>query len=166
MLVERDKIGVVSIGAHPAWASGTERFRTLYQLLAALSRAGRLEDVHAVTLTSLLDATGADRAAILLFDDDGVIRFKASRGLSAEYQTAVTGHSPWPRGTRDAQPLVVPDVLIDGSIASYREALLREGVRAVAFIPLALDAGVLGKFMLKNRPMAAWRPGLRWAGAG
>jgi PAS domain S-box-containing protein len=153
MLVERDKIGVMSSGVHPAaWMSGTERFRTLYQLLAALSRAGTLDEVYDVTLTSLLDATGADRAAILLFDDDGVIRFKASRGLSAEYQTAVTGHSPWPRGTRDAQPLVVPDVLVDQSaderLASYREVLLREGVRAVVFVPLALDAGVFGKFVL------------------
>jgi PAS domain S-box-containing protein len=148
MRVGRDKIGVMSSGVHTAWASGTDRFRTLYQLLSALSRAGTLEDVYDVTLRSLLDATGADRAAILLFDDDGVIRFKASQGLSAEYQTAFTGHSPWPRGTRDAQPLVVPDVLVDESLASYREVLLREGVRAVAFVPLALDAGVLGKFVL------------------
>jgi PAS domain S-box-containing protein len=138
----------MSIVARPAWASGTERFRTLYQLLAALSRASTLEDVYDIALTSLLDATAADRAAILLFDDDGVIRFQASQGLSDEYQTAVTGHSPWPRGTRDAQPIVVPDVLVDESLASFREVLLREGVRAVAFLPLALDAGVFGKFML------------------
>jgi len=134
--------------AHPHWASGAERFRTLYQLLAALSRAGSLEDVYDVTLSSLLDATAADRAALLLFDDDGVIRFKASKGLSADYQAAVEGHSPWPRGTRDAQPLLVPDVLADESLAPYRKVLQREGIRAIAFVPLALDAGVIGKFML------------------
>src|ERR1700734_1887348 len=114
----------MSSGTHPRLMSGTERFRTLYQLLAALSRAGSLEEVYGVTLTSLLDATGADRTAILLFDDDGVSRFKASQGLSAEYQTAVTGHSPWPRGTRDARPMVVPDVMLDESLASYRDVLL------------------------------------------
>jgi PAS domain S-box-containing protein len=132
--------------------NGTERFRRLYQLLAALSRARTLEDVYDIALTSLLGATGADRAAILLFDDDGVIRFKASQGLSAAYQTAVTGHSPWPRGARDAQPIVVPDVLVDQGgdegLASFREILLQEGIRAAAFVPLALDAGVFGKFML------------------
>src|ERR1700685_2849459 len=137
----------MSMVAHPQWESA-ERFRTLYQLLAALSRAASLEDVYDVTLSSILDATAADRAALLLFDDDGVIRFKASKGLSAEYQTAVTGHSPWPRGTRDVQPLVVSDVLADDALASYREAMLREGIRALAFVPLALDAGVFGKFML------------------
>src|SRR5580698_1729416 len=141
----------MSSGTHPVSMNGTERFRRLYQLLAALSRARTLEDVYDIALTSLLGATGADRAAILLFDDDGVIRFKASQGLSAAYQTAVTGHSPWPRGARDAQPIVVPDVLVDQGgdegLASFREILLQEGIRAAAFVPLALDAGVFGKFM-------------------
>ena len=134
--------------ARPPRASGTEPFRTLYQLLAALSRASTLDDVYDVALTSLFAATDADRAAILLFDDDGVMRFKASRGLSRTYQTAVTGHSPWKRGTRDAEPKVVSDVRLDPSLATYRELFQEEGIRAVALLPLALDAGVFGKFML------------------
>jgi GAF domain-containing protein len=142
----------MSMVAHPQQSSGAERFRTLYQLLAALSRAGTLEDIYDVTITTLLDATAADRAAILLLDDDGLMRFKASRGLSTEYQTAVTAHSPWLRGTHDAQPLVVPDVSVDESLAPYREPLLREGIRAVAFVPLALDAGVFGRFTLRPAP--------------
>ena len=76
--------------------AGTSRLRTLYQLLATLSHADGLEDVYEAALASLLDATAADRAAILLFDEDGVVRFKASRGLSQEYRATVTGHSPWP----------------------------------------------------------------------
>jgi PAS domain S-box-containing protein len=77
-----------------------------------------------------------------------VIRFKATEGLSMEYQETVTGHSPWPRGARDAKPLVVPDVLRDDQLARFRECLQREGIGALVFIPLALDAGVFGKFML------------------
>jgi PAS domain S-box-containing protein len=138
----------MAVVALPQWAGGAGRFKTLYQLLAALSRASTLEGVYDAALASLLEATTADGAAILLFDDDGVIRFKASRGLSSEYQAAVTGHSPWPRGARDSQPIVVPDVLLDESLSAYREVILREGFRALAFVPLALDAGVFGKFML------------------
>jgi len=137
--------------AAPSGFSGeseVQRLRTLYQLLAALSRAKALDDVYEAAITSLLAATMADRAAILTFDDDGVIRFKAWRTLSAEYRQAVTGHTPWPLGTRDAQPLVVPDVLADKSLAAYREFFVRENIRAVAFIPLTLEAGVFGKFML------------------
>ena len=42
-------------------------------------------------LTALLSATSADRASILMFDPDGVMRFKAWRNLSDAYRTAVTG---------------------------------------------------------------------------
>jgi len=107
-----------------------------------------LEEVYNATLTSLLAGTAADRAAILMFSDDGVMRFQASRGISAEYQAAVTGHSPWRRGARDAQPIAVPDVLLDESLAEFREVFLREGIRALTFIPLVLSGGVFGKFML------------------
>ena len=94
----------MSFIADPSSADDAEvrRLRTLYQLLAALSQASALEEVYDAALTSLLNATVADRAAILLFDDDDVMRFKAWRSISAEYRAAVTGHSPWPRGTRDA----------------------------------------------------------------
>jgi PAS domain S-box-containing protein len=136
--------------AHPEWAGEADvrRLNTLYELLASLSRAKGLEDVYEAALTSLLEATSADRAAILLFDDDSVLRFKAWRGLSDEYRKAITGHTPWPKGTRDAQPIVIPDVLADESLQAYTEVLAREGIRALGFVPLALDAGVFGKFML------------------
>jgi PAS domain S-box-containing protein len=138
----------MAMTSHSVWTGEAERFRTLYQLLAALGRASTPEEVYAVALTSLIEATAADRAAILLFDEDGVIRIKASRCLSPGCQEAVTGHSPWPRGTRDAQPVVVPDVLLDESLAKYRELLLGEGIRALIFVPLALNTGVVGNFML------------------
>src|SRR5579862_7713937 len=127
----------------PSMAAEAEvgRLRTLYRLLAAVSRASALEDVYEAALTSLLEATAADRAAILIFDDDGVIRFKASRGLSPEYQQGVTGHSPWPRGAQAASPVLISDVADEESLASFRDVLEREGIRAIAFLPLALDAG-------------------------
>src|SRR5579863_10125570 len=124
------------------------RLTTLYRLLAALNLANSMDAVFQASISSLLDATAADRAAILLFDDDGVIRFKASRGLSQEYQAAVTGHSPWPRGTVGALPRVIADVLNDESLTGFHEVLAREKIRGVAFIPLALNEGVFGKFML------------------
>ena len=144
----RGRIKLMPVAARPGSTSGADRFQSLYQLLAALSRASGLEDVYDAALTSLLEATAADRAAILLFDDDGVMRFKASRGLSERYQAATAGHSPWQRGTLDANAVCVPDALADASLAAYRDALQQEGIRALAFLPLALDAGVFGKFML------------------
>lgn len=122
--------------------------RTLYALLAELAHADSLEHVYNAAIASLLSATAADRASILLFDEDGVMRFKASKGLSESYMQAVTGHTPWRKGERDAEPLVVPDVLLDPDLKAYEEVFQREGIRALAFIPLALNEGVTGKFML------------------
>jgi PAS domain S-box-containing protein len=107
-----------------------------------------LEEIHEAAINALLAATSAGRAAILRFDGDGVIRFKAWRDLSLEYRQAVTGHTPWPRGTRNAQPIAVADVVSEASLAEYAAVLARERIRALAFIPLEFDAGVVGKFML------------------
>ncbi len=128
--------------------SSSGRFKILYQLLAALSQARGLGEVYEAALSSLLDATEANRAAILLFDDDGVMRFKASRHLSSTYRAAVTGHTPWKRGQMDAQPIMVPDVSRDESLATHRGVFSHEGIAALAFVPLKFGGGVFGKFML------------------
>ncbi|HWE51484.1 MAG TPA: PAS domain S-box protein [Bryobacteraceae bacterium] len=140
----------MSVVTYPGTAADLEvgRLRTLYHLLTALSKATALEEIYAAALAGLLEATGADRAAILLFDDDDVMRFKAAQGLSQEYQQTVAGESPWHRGEMNASPVLVADVFEDPGVARFRDAFAREGIRAVAFIPLALEAGVFGKLML------------------
>ena len=140
----------MSVVSHPNWAGKAEvrRLNSLYELLAALSRASALEDVYASAINSLLAATSADRAAILIFDDDAVIRFKWWHGLSSEYRQAVTGHTPWPKGTLGARPFFIADVLGDESLAAYHEVFVREGIRALGFVPLELEAGVFGKIIL------------------
>lgn len=130
----------------------------MYQLLSTLSRATALQDIYDAAITGLLSATEADRAAILMFDDDGVMRFKAWQGLSEPYRAAVTGHSPWSRGARDTRPRAIADAAADAGLAPFREVLEREGIRALAFIPLALDAGVFGKFMLYYAAPHHFRP--------
>jgi signal transduction histidine kinase len=93
-------------------------------------------------------ALGADRAAVLLFDPDGVMRFKAWRGLSPAYRAAVQGHTPWSRDERAPEPIVVADVTQDASLAPFAALLEREGIRALAFIPLVAGGRLLGKFMV------------------
>ena len=146
-MCQRGKIGTMSI-AHPAPASGAERFRILYELLAAMSRATALEEIYDAALTSLLRTTGADHAAIVLSNEERGIQFKASGNIPCEFQDAIAGYSPWPRGAGHPQPVVVPDVLLDESLAKERDVLLREGIRALVFVPLAIDGALLGKFIL------------------
>ena len=117
-------------------------------LTRAISYARTLEEIYEATLDALAQGLGVSRSSILLFDPDGVMRFKASRGLSATYRRAVEGHTPWTPDTPDPQPIVVSDVARDRSLEAYRQVIADEGIAALAFIPLVSVGRVIGKFML------------------
>ena len=93
---------------------------------------------------------GARRRALLdpRLRRDGVMRFKAWRGLSDEYRRAVEGHSPWPRDVHAPEPIVVPDVESDPAMAPYLPLFREEGIGALAFIPLVAGGRLIGKFMV------------------
>ncbi|HJU89484.1 MAG TPA: ATP-binding protein [Gemmatimonadaceae bacterium] len=124
------------------------QLQTLYRMSQALGRAVGVDEIYNEALASLREAFRTARASILLFDEDGVMRFKAWRALSDHYRTAVEGHSPWRRDAVDPRPIVVPDVHEDVALAGYRPTFDAEGIRALAFIPLTYDGALLGKFML------------------
>ncbi|HYE59207.1 MAG TPA: PAS domain S-box protein, partial [Rhodothermales bacterium] len=130
--------------------TGTPRspFQNIYRLVDAISRTATLQEIFGVALDSLLATLGADRASVLLFDADGVMRFKAWRGLSDAYRRAVEGHSPWTRDEADARPIVVCDAGADPSLGDLRGTVLGEGIGALAFVPLAERGRLLGKFMV------------------
>src|SRR5438270_428593 len=83
---------------------------TIHQLIGAIGRAERIEEIYEEALNGLQDTVAADRAAILLLDADGVMRFKAWHGLSEAYRQAVEGHTPWTINDANPQPVLVADV--------------------------------------------------------
>ena len=123
------------------------RLSALYRLADEVGRAKEFDSICESAVETII-AVGADRAGILLFDDEGVMRFRAERNLSAEYRAAVDGHSPWSRDTSHPQAVVIEDVLTDPTIGLLREVVAREGIRALAFIPLVSHERLLGKFMV------------------
>jgi len=118
------------------------------RLTTAIAKADSLAAVHDAALGAIQDALGVSRASILLFDTDGVMRFKAWRGLSDEYRAAVEGHTPWRPGEPAPDPIVVSDVAGEPSLERYRSVFVRERIAAMAFIPIVSSSGVVGKFML------------------
>src|SRR5215213_1464462 len=111
----------------------------------ALGRTRHLDDVYSAALDTLAECLGVSRASVLLFDPDGVMRFKAYRGLSSEYRAAVEGHSPWTPDSVDVEPLLVPDVACEPSLERYLPIFAREEIAAMAFIPLVSVGRVIGK---------------------
>lgn len=129
----------------------------IFQLSSAVGAALSVEQIFELALEHLQRALGLEKSAILIFDGDGVMRFKAWRGLSAEYRAQVEGHSPWVSGEERASPIVVADVDGDERLASLRRAIHEEGIRSLAFIPIQQQGRLLGKFMLYKQQLGAFQ---------
>ncbi len=124
------------------------KFQQLLDLTGVISRAQGPREIYRAVTQALVQALGADRAAVLLFDPDDVLRFEEWVGLSDDYRNAANGHTPWPPGARDAQPMAVSDVTQEASFAVCSDTLAKEGIRAVALFPLMGSGGVAGEIIL------------------
>ncbi len=120
----------------------------LYTLTDQLHRAQSLSAVYEASLDAMFRALSCSRASILLFDDHGVMRFVAARGLSDEYRAAVDGHSPWKPDDEPSAPIVIADIAASDLDDSLRTVIAGEGIRALAFIPLVTYGRIVGKFMV------------------
>src|SRR5690606_17030386 len=126
-----------------------EQLRTLYEMTEAAARSTQLSEIYERALEGIGRSLSVDRSSILLFDEDGILRFEAWRGLSDSYRAEVEGHSPWSPDTVDPTSIMVPDVSSAAGIEpGLRATILEEGIRAIAFVPLTFGSQLLGKFML------------------
>jgi PAS domain S-box-containing protein len=119
----------------------------LNQFTDRLFRAESLGDVFDAALDAIGRALGCQRASILLFDDAGIMKFAAWRGLSDGYRQAVEGHSPWARDTRDPQHICIEDIESADIPEPLKAIVKTEGIGALAFIPLVAKGQLVGKFM-------------------
>lgn len=119
----------------------------LFQLTNKLQRAESEEESFAAALDAILTALPCQRASILLFDDEGIMQFVASRGLSEPYRKAVAGHSPWTIAERNPIPISIEDIETSDTPQVLKIVIKREGIRALAFIPLMAGGKLIGKFM-------------------
>jgi PAS domain S-box-containing protein len=150
-LAERAASAIENSRLHHENVEGRSRAEQLYRFAQCVMVAERVEEVFEAALDAIEGALGTNRAAILLYDADGVMRFRASRHLSDGYCRAVEGHSPWPRDAIAPKPILVSDVATDADMAPYLPLFRREGIGALAFIPLVTRGRLIGKFMVYFR---------------
>jgi two-component system cell cycle sensor histidine kinase/response regulator CckA len=129
------------------------KIQQLADLAGAINRAQQPQEIYQAVTQVLMRALAADRAAVLLFDPDGKLRFEDWCGLSDEYRNALHGHIHWQRGAREAWPIAVSDVTKESSFAANRGAFRKEGIRSAAFFPLIGRSGVIGEIAVHyNEP--------------
>jgi PAS domain S-box-containing protein len=122
--------------------------RALYQFSQLQYIATNADEMHDAALDAILLAMDCQRASILLFDKDTVMRFVAWRGLSERYRKGVEGHSPWKPDAKNPKPVWINDVDIADIPKPLKSTIRSEGIRATAFIPLVSSRKLIGKFMI------------------
>ncbi|HYG22509.1 MAG TPA: PAS domain S-box protein [Verrucomicrobiae bacterium] len=144
-----DIIGVSKIARDITERKRTERQQqALFDLVATINRAAAMPEILAAAIESVCRSQGADRAAILLRDEDNVLRFKAWRNLSDPYRNAAEGHSPWRGDEVNPPPVWFKDIQASPLPPALKAVAEQEGIGALAFIPLTYEQRLLGKFML------------------
>ena len=121
--------------------------RILYQFAQQQNIATNVANIYDAVLDAIVPALGCQRAAILLFDKENVMRFVAWRGLSERYRKAVEGHSPWKPDAKRPEPVCINDIDIADLPKPLKSTIRNEGIRAAAFIPLVSSHKLIGKFM-------------------
>jgi PAS domain S-box-containing protein len=134
--------------AEAVMARRADEQAALYRFTNRLYRAETIKDVYEAALDAITGAMHCSRASILRCDTDGVMRFVAWRGLSEGYRRATTGHSPWQLDDPGPEPICMSDVDRAELNAPLREMVKREGIGALAFIPLMAEGRLVGKFMV------------------
>lgn len=124
------------------------RAELLYGLVAQVNQATSEAAVYDAALDAIERGLGTPRAAVLAYDDAGVMQFVAWRGLSDRYRAAVTGHSPWPRDAIAPEPVIVEDVTTAPGLEAYQALFVDERIGALGFFPLVADGELAGKFMV------------------
>jgi PAS domain S-box-containing protein len=119
----------------------------LLRFAQATSRSETAAGIYDPALDAASDLLGAERSAILLFDESDRMQFEAWRGLSDTYRAAVDGHSPWPRDEKDPKTILISDVTKDDRMVPYQGIFAAETIGSIGFVPIVSDR-LLGKFML------------------
>ena len=128
-------------------AQRAEEQAALHQFTQRLQHARSLGDVYGAALDAIQRALGCQRVSILLFDSKGAMRFVAWGGLSDDYRAAVDGHSPWSSDSEDPTPISIGDIERADLADGLKQTIRREGIGALAFIPVLESGRLLGKFM-------------------
>lgn len=122
--------------------------QVMYELASAVNRSVALPEIYEASLSAICHCQNTHRASVLLYDAEGVMRFKAWRGLSENYRRKVEGHSPWKRDDSAPQPVCIDDIAKSALDEDLRAVVAREGIRALAFLPITYEGRLLGKVMI------------------
>ena len=124
-----------------------DQLTLLYALAEGVQRTRNVDLVFQDAVDGLCRVLGVEGAALLVLDG-GLMRMRASSGISDRCQTGLEGYAPWPASLRDPRPMLLADVTDAPEAAPVRDALVRAGVRSMACVPLLHRGRLFGELLL------------------
>lgn len=124
-----------------------QQLLALHQFSEVLHQSARGEHVFEKALQVLCSNLGTSRAAILLSDKRGILRYVVWRGLSEGYRRATERPPAWPSSV-EPRPILIADASDEAALAATAGAAREEGVASMAFLPLSHQREVIGQISL------------------
>jgi PAS domain S-box-containing protein len=125
----------------------------LYEIAEMVNRAETFTELYEKGLETIQSLLNVDRAAILLIDEHGVMRFKAWRGLSDNYVWLVEARTSRKKDPSDLCYILVSNIDESNMHPQLQAVNHGEGIHALACIPLTIGTRLIGKLMVYfNQP--------------
>jgi|GEM_PF-298382 len=121
-----------------------ELARAQHKLILQLSATSDLTEAAGACIEAAMAISNTDCGGVYLLDDEGQLNLVASRGLSADFlrhATLYDGDSPNDHLVLEGKPVYCRSLDLRGS---HSIALQKEGLRAVAVIPLCNESEIIG----------------------
>ena len=122
--------------------------RLLYKLAEMVNRAETLTELYEKGLETIQSSLSIDRAAILLIDEDGFMRFMVWQGISDDYRRLVEAHSSWEKDSSDLRSILVSNIDESNMDPQLKAVHRGERIPALASIPLTIGSRLIGKLMV------------------
>jgi PAS domain S-box-containing protein len=126
-----------------------KRVETAYRMVFAMNQAETLEDIYSRSLRGLVSIFQVSRLGILLAEQ-GVMRFKVTRGLSDTFRQTVEklaqrSHDP---GDNTTQPMIYYDTVDLPFPKPLQSAMEAEAIEAMVVFPLIHSGLVIGEIVI------------------
>jgi len=141
------------IGASKIARDITERKRVeaqqqaLFDFMGVVSRTTNLIEIYAGALDAAMLCQDAPRETVQVQGENCPLKIVAWRNLSTAFRISMEGYSPWSTKELNHQLILIADAPA-GLETKISQAIVSEGIRALAFVPITFERRYLGRIAI------------------
>lgn len=126
-----------------------EQLQKIYSLASTINHTSDINEVYSEAINSISGIFDTNKAAILLYNESGLLELKAHIGLTEHCQQLAPQFVLWEMNDPDPQIIDISDIATEPTIPdNFKEIMLKEGIHALCGIPLVYHGKLIGKFMV------------------